>query len=430
MAARIERFSRVRWLLVETAQKLWVRVTGFAVLGVLTAALGFFLQHVIPDGLAGRIGVDAVESILEIIASSMLTVTTFSLSILTAAYATASSGATPRSVRLLVRDPTSQTVLATFIGAFVFSLVSLIMLKTRLYGDEGRVVLFGATVLVILIVVISLLRWIDRLGEMGLIGDTLAQLEGVTSTALAERLASPWLGANPLRGPPPEGCAPVFPDKVGHVQHCDMARLSKLAEEHEVTVYLQVTPGDLAHPGQPAFLVAQMPPEADELGTQLLACLTLRPQRDFRQDPRFGFTALSEMGQRALSPAVNDPGTAIAVAQAVLRILSQWREHVVPEVSYPRLYLPSLTVAEILRDSFLPLARDGAAHAEVHLSLQQILLALGRIAPQVFAASGSQLSEDILRLANLPAMLPEQAQHLRELAKTIRTGGQEVVALG
>ncbi|MDN5567478.1 MAG: DUF2254 domain-containing protein [Paracoccus sp. (in: a-proteobacteria)] len=424
--------GRFQWRLKELAQRLWVRVTAFAVLGVGTALTGFLLKDTIPDGLAGQVGADAIEPILDIIASSMLTVTTFSLSILTAAYATASSGATPRAVQLLIKDSVSQTVLATFIGAFVFSLVGLIMLKTQLYGDGGRVLLFLVTLLVIVIVVVSLLRWINRLGELGLIGDIMTRVETSTTQALESRLQAPWMGANPLRGAPPADSLVVPPPVIGHVQNCDMATLSGLAEKHGLIIYVTATPGDLVHLRSALFHVRNLPTDpdkADAIRADLIDCVNVRPTRRFEQDPRFGFSVLSEMAQRALSPAVNDPGTAVAVITRVLRILSIWQSRRQPEVEYPRLYAAEMNPDDLLRDCLLPLARDGASVFEVQLALQNCLLALTHLAPDVYGPAAERLSADFLVHARKGLVLKDHLKAIEHRADDLRALTASVVPL-
>ncbi len=72
----------------------------FSVLAILTAAAALFLDPVIPEGWAVRIGASAVDSVLTILASSMLAVTTFSLSSVVSAYGAAASNATPRATQL------------------------------------------------------------------------------------------------------------------------------------------------------------------------------------------------------------------------------------------------------------------------------------------------------------------------------------------
>lgn len=422
--------NRLRWRVQEILQMLWVRVTSFALLGLVTAGLGFVVRDRIPDELAGRIGAEAIEPILSIVASSMLTVTTFSLSILTAAYATASSGSTPRAVRLLVRDGVSQTVLATFMGAFVFSLVGLIMLNTQVYGGGGRVVLFVVTVAVLIIVILSLLRWIERLGELGLIGDNLARVEEATAKALQQRLASPWLGANPLRGAPPAEATAIMAPKVGYVQNCDMQTLADLADKNHLILYVTATPGDLVHPAQSLVHALNLDADDDSLRRALIECFTLRPTRTFEQDPRFGFQVLSEIGQRALSPAVNDPGTAIAVTVRITAILSVWTHEMSPEVRFPRLHIRSITPDEIVRDSLLPLARDGAGTAELHHALYDCLTALIGMAPRVFAPVASDLAGQFQAYSSQAIVLKQENSELDQCAQRICEAAGRVVPLG
>lgn len=86
--------ARWRWMLAQLAKKLWLRATLFSLLGVATALISILLKDSIPFSLSARIGADAVDKILSIIASSMLAVTTFSLSTMVAAYGAASTGVT------------------------------------------------------------------------------------------------------------------------------------------------------------------------------------------------------------------------------------------------------------------------------------------------------------------------------------------------
>ena len=94
----------LRWLITELARRLWVRASIFAVAGIFTAVIGIALAPLIPAGWSGRIGADSVDNVLQILASSMLAVTTFSLATMVSAYATASSATTPRVAELLILE--------------------------------------------------------------------------------------------------------------------------------------------------------------------------------------------------------------------------------------------------------------------------------------------------------------------------------------
>ena len=169
--------SRWLWHLSQITRRMWFRASLFSILAVVTALAAIVLAPYIPSDLPTKIGADAVDNILGIIASSMLAVTTFSLSTMVAAYSAATSNVTPRATRLVMEDTTTQNVLATFIGSFLYSLVGIIALSTGAYGSTGRVVLFVVTAGVIVLIVVTLLRWIDHLSRLGRVTETTERVD-------------------------------------------------------------------------------------------------------------------------------------------------------------------------------------------------------------------------------------------------------------
>ena len=77
--------ARWQWILKQIGKRLWFRASLFSLLGVVSALLALAFKDYVPESLANSVGADAVDKILNIIAISMLTVTTFSLSIMVAA---------------------------------------------------------------------------------------------------------------------------------------------------------------------------------------------------------------------------------------------------------------------------------------------------------------------------------------------------------
>jgi len=379
-------FSKWQWWLMQFSRVLWVRATGFAILAVGTSLLAIVGQRWLPADLPVTVGADAVDTILNVLASSMLAVTTFSLSVMVSAYGAATSNVTPRATRLLMQDSTAHNALATFIGSFLFSLVGLVALSTGAYGEGGRVILFLATLLVIVLIVVTILRWIDHLSRLGRVGETTDRVEQATRAALRQRAAHPNLGGHPRdpRQPPPADARPVYPDRIGYVQHLDGDALSEWAERHDADLYLAALPGHFTHPRQPlAWVVGG----GADIEAPVRKGFTVDDERTFDEDPRFGLVVLSEIASRALSPAVNDPGTAIDVIGRSVRILAEWRrvgEQAAAErggeaVRHPRLWVPPLNEAEFFDDLFNPIARDGASLVEVQIRLQKALAALAEL---------------------------------------------------
>lgn len=186
--------SKTQWLIHRMTRQLWFRSSLFALLAIITALVAIAIKPFIPVSVSGIVGSDAVDKILAILASSMLAVTTFSLNIMVSAYNSASSSVTPRATVLLLEDGTTQNVLATFIGSFLYSLVGIIALGMGAYGSQGRAVLFFVTLAVIAMIVITLLRCIQHLAQFGRMSDTSRRVEEATTTALHNRLQARCMG--------------------------------------------------------------------------------------------------------------------------------------------------------------------------------------------------------------------------------------------
>jgi len=411
--------SKWQWLLAQLTRTLWIRATLYVVLALAAALLAVLIERLLPGPLPVDIGADAVDRILDILASSMLAVTTFSLSVMVAAYSTATSNVTPRATRLLMQDTTTQNVLGTFIGAFLFSLVGLVALSTGAYGESGRVVLFAITLLVIALIVVTILRWIDHLSRFGRVGDTTERVEQVTTRALRERIANPCLGAHCWDGEVPAGCRPLYPDDSFYLQHLDVLTLSELAEEHQLALYVPVQPGAFVHPAEPLLWVHGRLDE--DLQCTLCDCFTLDSLRSFDQDPRFGCSVLSEIASRALSPAVNDPGTAIDILGRGVRLFAPWAKGPSPqeaEVSCQGVWLTPLALDDLFDDLFGPIARDGAGRIDVQLRLVKSLQALAA-QDACFAAPARRLAREALALGEQALVLDADRQRLRERVETL-----------
>ena len=139
------------WELKRLFKEIWVRVTLFSLLGLVTALCGLWFNRYVPSDWADLVGADSVDSILTILASSMLAVTTFSLNTMLGAYNSVSTNVTPRATQLLIHDQTTQNVLSSFVGAFVFSIVGIISLQAGVYGSRGKVVIFAVTLVVVVV---------------------------------------------------------------------------------------------------------------------------------------------------------------------------------------------------------------------------------------------------------------------------------------
>jgi uncharacterized membrane protein len=384
-------------LLRRLVRQIWFRIALFCLGGFAAAFTALLLQPYIPEDIALSVGADSVGNILGILAASMLTVTTFSLTTMVSAFASASTNLTPRATQLLMEDTTAHNALATFLGAFLYSIVGIVALSTETYGANGRLVLLAVTILVIIFIVVTLLRWISRLTKLGTVRETIEQLEEAASSALSRWCKHPHLRAAP-RLDWIRMARAVYPTEIGYVQNIDVEKLASIVESRDVLIDVDVLPGAFVEPTRPiAYVDEEM---SDEDIGRVRHAFLIGSRRTYEQDPRFGLIALGEVASRALSPAVNDPGTAIDVINAGVRILAlKGGRNAEEDVAFAKVRMPALSTADMMQDFFVPIARDGAGLVEVGIKLQKALQSLSRLSPEVFGKLAEEHSEDALRRA-------------------------------
>jgi len=361
-------------------RRIWFRAAVFSIAAVALALVAGLLGPFLPDALAVELGQNSVDNILQIIASSMLAVTTFSLTAMVQAYSAATTTATPRATQLLVADPTSQNALSTFIGSFLFAIVGIVALSTGYYSGQARTVLFFGTLVVIAIITITLLRWIAHLAQFGRMSDVIDRVEDAATRAARDFAARPHLGGRPA-APIPAAARAVHAEDIGYITAIDVAALQRIADDADATVHVTAIPGTVADATRP---LARVVGGLDEDGCRALRrAFTVDPHRTYEQDPRLGVIALAEIASRALSPSTNDPGTAVEVLGSLQRVFAVLEASPDPDATAcDRVFVPAPGIRDLVEDAFRPIARDGAGMIEVQLRLQKTLAACAAHCPK------------------------------------------------
>lgn len=388
-----------RFFFKRLTQKLWFRPLIYCLLSIAAALIAHLADMVFVDSTAPKIQKSSLVELLSTMSNSMLVIAIFAVGSMLSAYAAGSSTATPRSFKLIVADDVSQSALSVFIGSFIFSIVASIALKNGYYGDVGTFTLFLVTLFVFVLVILTFLRWVDRISKLGRLGHTIKNVEEATEKVFRGRKEGPSLGGIPIIVRSDKGI-PVFSEKIGYIQHINMSKLQDLAEENELSVVVNSLPGTFMSPEKPlVYLIGADRQNLDDQKEIVNKAFIIDNSRSYLNDPRFGLIALSEIASRALSPAVNDPGTAIAIIGSYVRLFSLWltTENSSPahKVIYDRIEVPNISLADFFQDAFRPIARDGSSNIEVMLRLQKALKAI--------AQTGSSQAKELAAAYSLQA---------------------------
>ncbi|WP_282146235.1 DUF2254 domain-containing protein [Alteromonas stellipolaris] len=399
--------DRLRFLLFSFKEKLWVKPLSLCLLSIAAVfasklADGTALAQHLP-----KVEQTSVETLLSIMASSMLVIATFSAGTMVSAYASASRSSTPRSVSLIISDDASQNALSTFVGAFIFSVVAITVSSNNFVEDAGIFLLFCLTCLVFAIVILTFIRWVDSVARLGRVGSTVQKVEAAAMRAINHRLSTPRLGGKQQpksvkeQGGDTSKYQTLTTDSIGYVQMVDMAKIQAWAEEQDTQVHIAMLPGQFCTPDRPLCYIERVKQKhsvdnsknksSDKVDGKsneknnksvLLSAFQIGSERSFEADPRYGLVVLSEIASRALSPSVNDPGTAISILGSYARLFIQWaqkeNENEADDIKYHNVTVPDISTEDMFDDAFTGVARDGASMIEVSIRMQKTLDAIAK----------------------------------------------------
>jgi uncharacterized membrane protein len=374
---------------------LWDRLrTSFWFLPSAMAAVAIALSFVLV-GVDTWLGAEAIRSfgwlytfgpegaraVLSAIAGSMITVAglTFSITMLTLQLASSQFG--PRLLRSFMRDRGNQLVLGTFIATFLYCLLVLRTVR----GTEGASFVphlaAGFGVLLAIASIAVLIYFIHHVATSIRIETLLAQLAAETAAAI-DRLYPERLGRDlpASEGASAEHQVPsdfesegefVRATRSGYVQRLDAEALMRLAVEHDLLMRVETRPGRFVAEDDAMLLAYPRDRVTGEVADRLRVALALGPDRTPEQDLEFSIRRIVEIAQRALSPGINDPTTALYCIDRLGEALGRVAGRDAPspmrfdEKRRLRIITEVTALNELACPAFAAIARYGMADADV-----------------------------------------------------------------
>jgi uncharacterized membrane protein len=398
---------------------LWFVPSVLVLLSVGLALLMIWLdrhisyQHVASLPVVLEAGPEGARDMLSTIAGSVLAVAGVAFSFTIVVFSFASSQYASRVLHNFMDDNTNQVVLGVLLGSFVYCL--LVLRTVRLEDTSFVPVLSVSMALLLALADLGLfILFIHHIAESIQAYHIIQRVGAATNHAVEmlfpprpkperpsyEAGASATPGSSsPDRQPPsvrpPAGIAPHVYDNMlavdpatmrevhavatGYIQMVDYDLLMKVASKHDLLVVLTKSPGNFAIKGETIAAVSPMQRATDEVCEQIRYSFVLGPHRTLFQDPQYGVLLLSDIAIKALSPAINDPNTAIMSLNQVGGVLRQ----VVQRQSPTQLHCDATgkvrIVAEVpsfesmMSQAFDQVRRYGSGDASVVLKLLDVL---------------------------------------------------------
>lgn len=252
---------------------------------------------------------DGARAVLAALSGSMLTFIVFVLSATLIVVQLASGQLTPRVIALVFAMPGVKLTLGLFTFTYAYTLSALGRVEDRVPDLHA-----GVAVVLNLACIVVFFFFVQRLSS-GLRPSTMMQRVAALGRGVIEQVYP--LPYDPTRPEVPTAAVtPNSPSQVvesvgasGMVMAFSATALVRLARDAGVVVELVPQVGDSVTPGSPLFRVYGG--TRPVLPSALRGCVAVGSERTLEQDPRFAFRILVDIANKALSPAVNDPTTAV-----------------------------------------------------------------------------------------------------------------------
>ncbi len=323
---------------------------------------------------------DSARSVLSTTSGAMISVTGLVFSITIVVLQLASSQFSPRVLATFLQDRVTQHTLGVFVASFLFSLTVLRQIPDRGSTQEGVPELAVTTAFVLVLGAVGMfLAFIQHITQSIAVSTVIRRVGHQTRTLLersSDRRAS--LPDVAPQMPALRGQTVAVAVRSGYVDSIDSLTLCHTAIEHEARIEVLHPLGTFVPEGAALALVhgSGADPEWDE---RVSRAVRICDERSMEQDLTFGFRRLVDIAERALSPGVNDPTTAVQAIDEMHDLLRR----MVGEPTVLGVHLDDDSVPRVLTQEwsfgqYLDLAIDEVAHwgrdsIQIPRRLQQML---------------------------------------------------------
>ena len=274
------------------------------------------------------------QVILAGIAASIMTVVSIVFAILLMTLTLASMQFSPRIIVSFSRDRVTQWTLGIFLGTFLYCMAALPTARSLPHPFAPVATVLGAMVLA-LVCVGLLLFFIHHISQAISVNHIVDRIAQETEAMIDEIMPRPRRlnhyvkDADPLRPNPSE--VAVLSHDSGYIRFVDARRLVALARHYHVTIRVLRRVGHFVPAEIPLMMVSKGNRLSPEGTAELLAAFDFGPTRTLQQDVEFGVLQIVDVALKAISPAVNDPTTAINCVDQLSRILIRFASREAPE---------------------------------------------------------------------------------------------------
>ena len=430
MRTRATRRAAARYKWDRLKVSFWFAPVVMSLGAILLAWAMYWVDGLIPNEtlqnsrliLSGTPG--EIRTMLVSMASTILATAGVVFTLLTLPLSTVAAQYGSRLLRVFLGDRTTQLVLGMFVATFVYCLAAALSIPPADVEPEGPQLTATVGLLLMLATFASLILLVQHVSTMlqapNIAAAAGAELRDVVLAEIPDEVRS---------GEDHKGGFETIPDSLletdgyavrvretGYIQNVDPQTLLALAREKNLVIRLLHKPGHfirrdmavaLVWPAGPRLEQAGLRSVDEELEGQIRQAFQIGNVRTPTQDVAYAVNQLVEMAVRAMSPAINDPFTAMTcldyIGEGLALFIRQGEKgsHFYDMDGRLRLVLEPVTFAELLSSAFDMLRHCSCDNASVLLHMLVVIDAIGQEAGSPTVKNSVKARQELLRHVSL-----------------------------
>jgi uncharacterized membrane protein len=346
-----------------------------------------FESRLLP-GLVSAMSLPTATAIYSAIASGMIALTGIVFSLTFVMVQFSSTAYSPRLVLWIFRDPVISNALGTFTATFLYAIAALATIDR---SSSGKAPFVSAWVVIVLLLA-SVAMFIALIQRIGMLQITYMLIfTGDHGRRVINSIYPQVKSVTPAKGSDDYRTLSLSQTLVHHgrprsLQAVDISALVNLAKVSGGVIELVVSVGDTVVESTPLVHVfgTHQPIEA----RKLLYAIELGSERTFEQDPKYAIRLLVDIAIKALSPAINDPTTAVQALDQIEDLLLRLGQRHLEIGMFRdghgllRLVVPFPSWDDLLRLAFDEICCYGASSVQVMRRMNALISDLIRAVPE------------------------------------------------
>lgn len=315
------------------------------------------------------------RSIIATIAGAIISLTVFSFSMVMIVLNQAASQMSNRVLSSMIGNRFQQTVLGFYIGTIVYALFLLSTIRDITSGVYVPALSIYLLILLTVVDIFLFIYFLDYVTRTVKYETVINRVQAKTMLNLKQKCSEDEATTASWENLP---YVEIKTEQSNYFQGFSESKILTIASNENVYITFLYQQSSFLLKGVPFLRVYSNNPIDKEVINEITASIDFYSGQPIDRNADYGFRQLSEIAIKALSPGINDPGTAVIALHSLsdllsFRIYNNYSEVKMDENKLGRIYIPCTSFKELFTDCMYPIWKYGRTDQYIQIAMSEII---------------------------------------------------------